>query len=84
MMRSNNLVITINFFFVAALFDLLVKMVSQPVTTADLKLSAELISLASSCLLSLVVALGETDKLLSAIAALLITPSDMSGSSLKV
>ena len=69
--------------FSGALFDLLVKMVSEPVE-GNTKVTSELVSLASSCLLSLVVALGETDKLLAAISALLLVQDHISSSSIKV
>ena len=68
----------------AALFDLLVKMVSEPLSDADSKVSSQLISLASSCMLSLVIALGETDKLLAAISALITGPPEVANSSLQV
>ncbi len=60
-------------------------MVSQPVDSkGDSEVTFELINLASSCLLSLVIALGETDKLLAAISALLLVHQDVSNSFIKV
>ncbi|XP_011407139.1 PREDICTED: E3 ubiquitin-protein ligase MYCBP2-like, partial [Amphimedon queenslandica] len=46
--------------------------------------ASKLSAVASSCLVSLVVALGQTSKILSAIAALLIGPNDYNGHYLKV
>ena len=46
--------------------------------------ASKLPAVASSCLISLVVALGQTSKILSAIAALLIGPVDYNGHYLKV
>ena len=48
-------------------------MVSCPVTASSETVSQSLSSVAASCLLSLVISLGDTDKILSAITALLIT-----------
>ena len=71
------------FNFTAALFELLMKMVSQ-YNLEDSKVTMELSSMASSCLLSLVIALGETDKLLCAISALLVVPPEVSQGMVKV
>ena len=74
---------TCTFNFTAALFELLMKMVSQ-YNLEDSKVAKELSSMASSCLLSLVIALGETDKLLCAISALLVVPPEVSQGMVKV
>lgn len=41
------------------------------------QLASQLTSVASACLLSLVIALGDTGKMLSAVTALLTTPRDI-------
>ena len=53
-----------------ALFELLMEMVSE-LTPSEHQLVSQLSSVASACLLSLVIALGDTGKMLSAVAALL-------------
>ncbi len=53
-----------------ALFQLLLDMVSDSTLSQDAQ-ALQLSSIASACLLSLVIALGDTGKMLSAVAALL-------------
>ena len=60
-----------------SLFELLMQMVSEPVPS-DNQLAVDLSSVASACLLSLVVALGDTGKMLSAVAAMLTAPAEYS------
>lgn len=66
---------------IAALFQLLMKILSS---TEGTPVADRLSSLASSCLVSLVLALGQTSKILAAIAALLIAPPILSENHLKV
>ena len=66
-----------------ALYELLMEMVMESVSPKD-GVAMQLSSIASACLLSLVVALGDTGKMLSALAAMLIAPSCLSESTLKV
>lgn len=58
-------------------------MVTEPVSP-DNHVAMELSSVASACLLSLVVALGDTGKMLSAVAAMLTVPSLLSETDVKV
>lgn len=58
-------------------------MVTEPVSP-DNPVAMELSSVASACLLSLVVALGDTGKMLSAVAAMLTVPSLISETEVKV
>ena len=58
-------------------------MVTEPVSP-DNPIAMELSSVASACLLSLVVALGDTGKMLSAVAAMLTVPSLLSETEVKV
>lgn len=58
-------------------------MVQESVTSEDL-MSLQLASVVSACLLSLVVALGDTGKMLSALAAMLTAPAVLSKTSVKV
>ena len=62
-----------------SLFELLMAMVTES-APADYQLS----SVASACLLSLVIALGDTGKMLSAIAALLTAHTDPNQGSVQV
>ena len=52
-----------------ALFDLLMQMVTEPLS--DDQLAKELSSVASACLFSLVISLGDTGKMLSSLAAMM-------------
>ena len=67
-----------------ALFDLLMQMVVEPSPAGSGPLSAELSNVASACLLSLVVALGDTGKMLGALAAMLTTPPELSDITVQV
>lgn len=58
------------------LFELLMQMVAETVRPEN-QLVTELSSVASACLLSLVVALGDTSKMLSALTAMLTAPGDL-------
>ena len=58
------------------LFELLMQMVAETVRPEN-QLVMELSSVASACLLSLVVALGDTSKMLSALTAMLTAPGDL-------
>ena len=58
------------------LFELLMQMVAEMVRPEN-QLVTELSSVASACLLSLVVALGDTSKMLSALTAMLTAPGDL-------
>ncbi len=58
------------------LFELLMQMVAEMVRPEN-QLVMELSSVASACLLSLVVALGDTSKMLSALTAMLTAPGDL-------
>ena len=69
--------------YLAALFDLLMKIVTDT-TMENSKVAKDLSCMASSCLLSLVIALGETSKMLAAVASLLIAPSGVSDGIVKV
>lgn len=69
--------------FSGALFQLLMDMVTEPVSSED-PIGMQLSSIASACLLSLVVALGDTGKMLSALAAMLTAPSPLSEAEVKV
>ena len=53
------------------------QMVTEPVA-GDNQLAKELSSVASACLFSLVVALGDTGKMLSALAATMTAPPELS------
>ncbi len=68
--------------FSDALFELLLEMVSN--STSKDSLSAQLSSVASACLLSLVVALGDTGKMLSSVAAFLTAPGHPDMQNVKV
>lgn len=68
---------------IGSLFELLMEMVSEPVSP-DSPVSGKLSSVASACLLSLVVALGDTGKILSALAAILTAPASLSETTVKV
>ena len=59
------------------------QMVSEPLP-ADNPVSKPLVSIASSCLLSLVIGLGRDDKMLAAISALMITSQDVAQDTIKV
>ncbi len=59
------------------------EMVAEPVSP-DNPVSMQLSSVTSACLLSLVVALGDTGKMLSALAAMLTIPTGMSEIIVKV
>ena len=61
-----------------ALFQLLMQMVTEPGSFSGDPLSMELSSVASACLFSLVIALGDTGKMLSALAAMLTAPTPLS------
>ena len=61
---------------VDGLFELLMQMVAETVHPEN-QLVMELSSVASACLLSLVVALGDTSKMLSALTAMLTAPGDL-------
>jgi E3 ubiquitin-protein ligase MYCBP2 len=66
----------------AALFDLLMKIVTNQ---SDLStISLQLSSMASSCLVSLAIAVGNTSRLLTSIEALLLVPPDISQQMIKV
>lgn len=69
--------------FSGALFQLLMDMVTEAVSPDD-PVGMELSSIASACLLSLVVALGDTGKMLAALAAMLTAPSSLSDIEVKV
>ena len=58
------------------LFELLMQMVAETVRPEN-QLVTELSSVASACLLSLVVALGDTSKMLAALTAMLTAPGDL-------
>jgi len=60
------------------------QMVMEPSAGDGSPLSAELSSVASACLLSLVVALGDTGKMLAAVAAMLTTPPELSECTVQV
>jgi hypothetical protein len=66
-----------------ALFQLLMDMVTEQFSPED-PIGVQLSSIASACLLSLVVALGDTGKMLSALAAMLTAPSSLSEAQVKV
>ena len=66
-----------------ALFQLLMEMVTEPFSP-EATVAMELSSVASACLLSLVVALGDTGKMLSALAAMLTAPPPLSETKVKV
>lgn len=59
------------------------KMVTEPVPS-DAHLLVELSSVATACLFSLVVALGDTGKILAAVAATLTAPPELSQHTLQV
>ena len=59
-------------------------MVVEPSPAGSGPLSAELSNVASACLLSLVVALGDTGKMLGALAAMLTTPPELSDITVQV
>lgn len=59
------------------------EMVTEPFSQED-PVAVELSSVASTCLLSLVVALGDTGKMLSALAAMLTSPPTLGGIKVKV
>lgn len=58
-------------------------MVTEP-SSSDSQVALELSSVASACLLSLVVALGDTGKMLSAAAAMLTAPTSTNEGNVKV
>ena len=58
-------------------------MVQESVSSED-PVSLQLASVVSACLLSLVVALGDAGKMLSAIAVMLTTPAGLGKTSVKV
>ena len=58
------------------LFELLMQMVAETVRPEN-QLVTELSSVASACLLSLVVALGDTSKMLAALTAMLTAPGEL-------
>lgn len=58
-------------------------MVREPVSPED-SIASQLSSVASACLLSLVVAMGDTGKMLSALAAMLTAPVPLSETEVKV
>ncbi len=66
-----------------ALFQLLMEMVTEPIPPED-PVAMQLSSVASACLLSLVVALGDTGKMLAALAAMLTAPPPLSETQVKV
>lgn len=66
-----------------ALFQLLMEMVMEPFSPED-PVAMQLSSLASVCLLSLVVSLGDTGKMLSALSAMLTAPAPLSEIKVKV
>lgn len=66
-----------------ALFELLMEMVSEPFSVEN-SLATQLCSVASACLISLVVALGDTGKMLSAIAAMLTSPPALCDATVQV
>lgn len=59
------------------------EMVKEPFSPED-PIAVELSSVASACLLSLVVALGDTGKMLSALAAMLTAPPPIADIRVKV
>ena len=68
---------------IGALFQMLMEMVTEPFSPED-SVAMELSSVASACLLSLVVALGDTGKMLAALAAMLTAPPSLSETKVKV
>ena len=58
-------------------------MVQECISMED-PVAVQLASVVSACLLSLVVALGDTGKMLSALAVMLTAPSSLSKTSVKV
>ena len=58
-------------------------MVTEP-SSSDSQLALDLSSVASACLLSLVVALGDTGKMLSAVSAMLTSPTSLSEGNVQV
>ncbi|CAI8051400.1 E3 ubiquitin-protein ligase MYCBP2 [Geodia barretti] len=66
-----------------ALFELLMKMVVEPVPP-DNELAADLSSVACGCLLSLVVALGDTGKMLTAVSSLITAPHHLTQNTLQI
>ncbi len=54
------------------------QMVTEPSPVSDDQLATDLSAVASACLFSLVLSLGETGKMLSAVAAMLTAPAPLS------
>ncbi|XP_033112056.1 E3 ubiquitin-protein ligase MYCBP2-like [Anneissia japonica] len=68
-----------------SLFQLLLQLSTSPCSPdTPARRAKELLSLSTSCLLSMVIARGDTGKLLSAVSAILMSPHHMTGNQMKI